>query len=234
VNQSLEEKIMKKNLIVFIGALFLLSAVLGACTRSASGGPSEVADGEDALPNPVSTQSQIMKDLIAGTQTAMAAPVDATPAEGEEAPAAEDDDDAATTETTPEPKQVQPTAVPLPTSTAGPPPVVELEYNAKKCAPGLYLCITDYVKDQTVTVQGSYPWLLNDMDITFKMGPEGQYDYDTYIVVGTSNYKPDASKGYGFRVTLNIPDSLRGAPSIVVLLETDHASYYGSDFFANK
>ena len=225
---------MRKNLIVLAGTLFVLSALLGACTRSASGGPSEAIAGEEALPNPVSTQSQIMKEIIAGTQTAMAMPVDATPADEEEAALAEDEGEEATVEATAKPKEVEATPIPLPTSTAGPPPAVELEYNNKKCAPGLYLCVVDYVKDQTVTVQGSYPWLLNDMKLTFKMGPEGLYDYSQYIVVGTSNYKPDAAKGYGFRATLNIPDSLRGAPIIVVRLETDQPSYYGSDFFANE
>ena len=224
---------MKKNLIVLIGAIFIISIVLGACTRSASGGPSEVATDDNTLPNPVSTQSQLMKDIIAGTQTAMAMPVDATPAEGEQATTT-GGNDTTTTETTPEPKVVEPTAKPLPTSTAGPPPAVDLAYNAKKCAPGFYLCITNFTKDQTVTVQASYPWLLNDMDITFKMGQEGNYDFDTYIVVGTAKYEPDASKGYGFTVTLNIPDSLRGISSIVVLLETNDPNYYGSDFFTNE
>ncbi len=158
---------MKKFIPIFL--FIILAGMMAGCVRPASGTTVKLPT-QSGQTNPVSTQSALMKEIIAGTQTAMAAPVDATPAEGEEAPAAEDDDDAATTETTPEPKQVEPTALPLPTSTAGPPPVVELEYNAKKCAPGLYLCITDYVKDQTVTVQGSYPWLLNDMDITFKMG----------------------------------------------------------------
>ena len=70
------------------------------------------------------------------------------------------------------------------------------------------------------------------MDITFKMGPEGQYDYDTYIVVGTSttNRMP---QGYGFRVTLNIPDSC-GALLDRCATGNRSASYYGSDFFANK
>jgi hypothetical protein len=181
----------------------------------------------------VSTQSQLMKDIIAGTQTAMAVPVGATLAAGTQV-ATDNGDEAATTETTPEPIAVEPTAKPLPTSTAGPAPVVVLEYNAKKCAPGLYLCVVEYKKDQTVTIQGSYPWLLNDMDLTFKMGPDGVYDYSKYIVVGTSNYKPDASKGYGFRVTLNIPDGMRGAATIVVRLETNDSNYYGSDYFANK
>jgi hypothetical protein len=224
---------MKKNLIVLIGAIFIIGILLGACTRSASGGPSEVATDENTLPNPVSTQSQLMKDIIAGTQTAMAVPVDATPAEGEATSAAGNDNETAV-ESTPEPAAAEPTAKPLPTSTAGPPPQVELEYNAKKCAPGFYLCITDFTKDLSVTVQASYPWLLNKMDLTFKMGPEGNYDFEQYIVVGTAKYEPDASKGYGFTVTLNIPDSLRGISSIVVLLETNDPNYYGSDFFTNE
>ncbi|HUV15990.1 MAG TPA: hypothetical protein VMW28_05445 [Pelolinea sp.] len=223
---------MKRNQILLFSAILILSVIFGACTRSASGGPSDTANSQATLPNPVSTQSQLMKDIIAGTQTAMAVPVDATPAEGTEVAA--DDDDEATTGATAAPKEVEATPIPLPTSTTGPPPAVELEYNTKKCAPGLYLCVVEYKKDQTVTVQGSYPWLLNDMDLTFKMGPEGLYDFAKYVVVGTSNYKPDASKGYGFRVTLNIPDSLRGSTSIVVLLETDQPSYYGSDFFTNE
>ena len=94
------------------------------------------------------------------------------------------------------------------------------------------MCTIEYVKDQTVTVQGSYPWLLNDMDLTFKMGPDGMYDFSKYIVVGTANYKPEGSQG--FRVTLNIPDSLRGTGTMVVLLETNDPNYYGSDYFANK
>lgn len=224
---------MKRNQIILLTGLIIFSALVGACTRSASGSPSDAAGADDTLPNPVSTQSQIMKDIIEGTKTAMALPLDATPADGTPV-AGEADDDAAATDTTPEPKAVEATAVPLPTSTAGPAPVVEIEYNAKKCAPGLYLCIVNYVKDQTVTVQGSYPWLLNDMDLTFSMGVEGNYDFSKYIVVGTANYKPDATKGYGFRVTLTIPDSLRGTPAIVVLLETEDSNYYGSDFFVNK
>jgi hypothetical protein len=222
---------MKRTNLVLLAALIIFSFAIGACTRSASGTPSEGTSGEATLANPVSTQSQLMKDIIAGTQTAMAVPLDATEAAG--TPAAETTGEAAA-DTTPEPKNIEPTAKPLPTSTAGPAPVITLDYNAKKCAPGLYMCIIDYVKDQTVTVQGSYPWLLNDMDLTFKMGPDGVYDFSKYIVVGTGSYKPDASKGYGFRVTLTIPDSLRGAGTIVVRIETNDPNYFGSDYFANK
>jgi hypothetical protein len=225
------EKLMKKNLIVLLSATILVAFVLGACTRSASGGPSDAVNGNDALPNPVSTQSQLMKEIIAGTQTAMAVPVDATPAEGEEVP---EDDDEATTAATAQPKQVEATPIPLPTSTAGPPPVVELEYNNRTCGPGYYICEVSHVKDQTVVIQGTHPWLQNNMDLTFKMGRPDSYDFDKYVVVGTGKYKPDGSKGYGFRVTLNIPDALRGLGQIQVRLETNVSGYVGMWWFENN
>jgi len=224
---------MKKNFIVLIGAIFIFAIVLGACTRSASGGPSTVANGNDALPNPVSTQSQLMKDIIAGTQTAMAVPVDATPAEGEEAPTGDDDDSAATAATA-APKQVEPTPIPLPTSTAGPPPVVELKYNNRTCAPAIYICEVSHVKDQTVVIQGTYPWLQNNMDLTFKMGHPDSYDFENYTVVGTGKYKPEGAEGYGFRVTLNIPDAMRGLDRIQVRLETNVSGYVGMWWFENN
>jgi predicted small secreted protein len=218
---------MKKKILVSVIALAVLSLLAAACTRSASGSPSDVAKAESTLPNPVSTQSQLMKDIIAGTQTAMAMPLDGTAA------AAEDNgDEKPATDETPAPK-AEPTAKPLPTSTDGPPPVVSLNYNTTKCAPGYYVCVQSYKKDQSVVLQATYPWLLDDMDLTFKMGPEGEYDYTKYVVVGTANYSPQGS-AQGFEVTLNIPDSLRGSNLVVVLLETNMADYYGSDYFTNE
>ena len=82
-------------------------------------------------------------------------------------------------------------------------------------------------------MQATHPWLLDDMDITFKLGPEGMYDYSQYIVAGTAKYEPDSSKGFGFQATLNIPDSLRGTSTIVVLLETNNTEYFGTDFYNN-
>lgn len=225
---------MKKNIIVFISAIFALSAILGACTRSASGGPSDTPADQNTLPNPVSTQSQVMKDIIAGTQTAMAVPLDATPAEGEEGAGADDGEDAADTEPTAKPETVEATPIPLPTSTAGPPPAVELEYNSKTCAPGYYICDVGHVKDQTVVIQGTYPWLQNNTKLTFKMGHPDSYDFGNYIVVGTGEYKPDGSKGLGFRVTLNIPDALRGLDKIQVRLETNVSGYEGMWWFENN
>ena len=217
---------MKKKFLVSVIALAVLSLLAAACTRSASGSPSDVAKAESTLPNPVSTQSQLMKDIIAGTQTAMAMPLDATAA------AAEDNGDKPAADGTAAPK-AEPTAKPLPTSTDGPPPAVTLDYSTSKCAPGYYVCVQSYKKDQSVVLRATYPWLLDGMDLTFKMGPEGEYDFDQYIVVGTAHYSP-AGSAQGFEVTLNIPDSLRGSNLIVVLLETNMADYYGTDYFTNE
>jgi len=219
-----------KNLVIII-ALIIISSVFVSCTRSASGSPVDAVDGDSELVNPVSTQSQLMKDIISGTQTAMAVPLEITT--DSETVEETDSADTETVESTPEPEEVEEVVV-LPTSTAGPPPEVELTYNTVKCGPGFYLCTVSYLKDQTVTVQATYPWLLDNMDLTFKMGPDGMYDYSQYVIVGTAKYDPDSSKGYGIQVTLNIPDSLRGTGTIVVRLETNNTEYFGMDNFTNE
>lgn len=232
---------MKKNFIVMIGAIFIFVIVLGACTRSASGGPSAVNGGEEALPNPVSTQSQLMKDIIAGTQTAMAVPVDATPAEGEEAPAA-DDDDEVTTAATAQPKQVEATPIPLPTSTAGPPPVVELEYNTNYCQTSdcaivsgqlICACVLDHTKDKSVKVQVSNAFFPRGTEIKFLMAPLNEYDLSKYVVAGVAEYKPSDGKNF-FSAVLTIPDSLRGTASIVVRTNTQNSDVFASCYFDNK
>ena len=223
---------MKKNFLVCVIALVVFSIIAAGCTRSATGSPSDVAKAETTVPNPVSTQSQVMKDIIAGTQTAMAKPMDAEPAdaEGEGSEKPEDGSAAADKEDEPKPEATQKS---LPTSTPGPAPVIELEYNTKTCAPGLYVCIQSYTKDQEVVLQAAYPWLLDDMDITFRMGPDGVYDFSDYIIVGTARYSPTGA-GDGFTATLTIPDSLRGTQTIVVVLESDVDDYYGTDYFVNE
>jgi hypothetical protein len=222
---------MKKKILACVIVLAAFSLLFAACTRSASGSTSQAAKSEPTLPNPVSTQSQLMKDIIAGTQTAMAMPVDATPADGE-IDATNENGEEVTVEGTPQPKK-EPTKLALPTSTAGPAPEVVLDYNTKKCAPGLYVCVKSFKKDQSVVLQATYPWLMDDMELTFKMGSDGVYDYSEYIVVGTAHYSPE-SAAQGFEVTLNIPDSLRGTATIVVLLQSDVADYYGTDYFTNE
>ncbi len=229
---------MKKKYLVCVIAIAIISLLAAGCTRSASGSPSDAAKSETDVPNPVSTQSQIMKDIIAGTQTAMAQPVDeeAAAEEGEGTDLELADEDSSSKDTETDEAEDETTMAPLPTSTPGPAPEVVLEYNTTKCAPGIYVCVQSYVKDQKVVMQATYPWLLNGQDLYFRMGPEGEYDFSTYIIVGTATYEPSGSQG--FEVELTIPDSLRGTNAIVVLLDTgtgySENDYYGTDFFVNE
>jgi hypothetical protein len=222
---------MNRKHVVIVAAAIILAVLAGACTRSASGGPADLAVMEEELPNPVSTQSELMKEIIASTQTAMAMPLDGE--ETEDADVDEADAEQPAAEATKAPKEAA-TPIPLPTSTQGPPPAVELGYNTKSCGPNIYICVKSVEKDQTVVLQASQSWLLYNMDLTFKMGPDGLYDFSKYIVAGTAKYKPDGTKGYGFEVELNIPDSLRGTENIVVRLETNNVNYWGSDIISNK
>jgi len=223
---------MNKKHAVIITAALILAVLTGACTRSASGGPTDLTAAEGELPNPVATQSELMKEIIASTQTAMAMPLEGEEAEGAEAKEGEEAE-AEPLEATAQPKATK-TPIPLPTSTQGPPPVVELDYNTKTCGPNIYICVKSVEADQSIVLQASQNWLLYNMDLTFKMGPDGLYDFSKYIVVGTAKYKPDGTKGYGFEVELTIPDSLRGTENIVVRLETNNTNYWGSDIFSNK
>ena len=222
---------MNRKHVVIAAAAIILAVLAGACTRSASGGPADLAVMEEELPNPVSTQSELMKEIIASTQTAMAMPLDGEETEAADVDEADAEQPAA--EATKAPKEAA-TPIPLPTSTQGPPPVVELGYNTKTCGPNIYICVKSVEKDQTVVLQASQSWLLYNMDLTFKMGPDGLYDFSKYIVTGTAKYKPDGTKGYGFEVELTIPDSLRGTENIVVRLETNNVNYWGSDIISNK
>lgn len=220
---------MKRKYLLTIITLLIISAFISSCTRSASGSPTDGTGEGEELPNPVSTQSQVMKDIIAGTKTAMAIPLDAT----EEVTPAEDNDAAETetteAESTPEPEEE---VVILPTSTPGPPPEIALSYNVRGCLPGYYICEVKVVPDQTITIQSAHPYLYKDETLTFTMGPEGEYDYSKYIVVGTAKYSPDQN-GNNFEVTVNIPDALRGVGQVVVRLETKDPNRFGMIFFDN-
>ncbi|MCD6356115.1 MAG: hypothetical protein J7L66_02420 [Anaerolineaceae bacterium] len=225
---------MKHKFLVIITIMVIISSAIVSCTRSASGGPADKAVDNSELPNPVSTQSQLMKDIISGTQTAMAIPLDATEEiNGEDSNSTDTAD--GTSESTPEPtEKPEDEIVVLPTSTAGPPPKVALEYNSSACQPGYYICEISHVQDQTVTLQSSHPYLYADEEITFKLGPEGEYDYSKYITAGTAKYKPDLTKGVNFQVTLTIPDSLRGVGQIVVRLETIDPGRFGMFYYDNN
>jgi len=232
---------MKINQKYLAAALIVLAFAASACTRSASGGASDVPSADSELPNPVSTQSQLMKEIIAGTQTAMAVPLDATdaaPADGEG-----DDAEAEEVEATTEPKEAEETSqAPLPTSTPGPAPEVKLKYNSKLCAASdcdtssgqtICTCFSKVAKDKNVTLQISNPFFADGTDITFLMGPDGEYDFSKYLTAGVAEFKPTDS-GRFFEVKLNIPDSLRGKEKIVVRVETENPIVFNLGNFQNN
>lgn len=231
---------MKKKILVCMIAIAVFSMLMVACTRSASGSPSDTTKAESTLPNPVSTQSQLMKDIIAGTQTAMAMPLDATAVQGTKE-ASGGDEDEITTEGTPAPK-AEPTSAPLPTSTSGPPPTVELSYNNNLCelsaceAIGAQLiccCTIENSKDNYVTVQVSNMFFTKGTNLEFYMAPEGEYDSSKYILAGTAKYAP-TDKGVYFTAKVNIPDSLRGTASIYVEVDTENPEVFAQTYFANQ
>ncbi|NMB61960.1 MAG: hypothetical protein GYA18_06430 [Chloroflexi bacterium] len=212
--------------------IILFSIVFSACVRPASGTTESVPTSNATLPNPVSTQSQLMKEIIAGTQTAMAlASNDGTPQATSETAATAGTD--TTTDSTAATNTPAATAAPaLPTATAGPPPIVTLNYNSSSCGPGLYLCTVSVIKDQSVTMQATNSWLMKGWNLTFTMRPNGA-DESQGIVVGTAVYDTDGSPG--FQVTLTIPDSLRGFETIIVRLDSDDCSaYYGTDCWGQE
>ncbi|RJQ40283.1 MAG: hypothetical protein C4545_08900 [Anaerolineaceae bacterium] len=222
---------MKKRILSPFALIILLSIIFSACVRPASGTPDSVPTTNATLPNPVSTQSQLMKDIIAGTQTAMAL----TTSGGTPEPTSSSSSVTATsstslTSTTNAPAATSTSA--LPTATAGPPPVLTLTYNNSSCGPGLYICTVSVIADQSVTIQGTNSWLMKGWKLSFTMRPNGA-DESQGIVVGTAVY--DTAGSPGFQVTLTIPDSLRGFETIIVRLDSDDCTtYYGTKCYGQE
>ncbi|HOJ01626.1 MAG TPA: hypothetical protein PLL88_08410 [Anaerolineaceae bacterium] len=220
---------MKKNICSVCAVIVLLSIIFSACVRPASGTTDSVPTTNATLPNPVSTQSQLMKDIIAGTQTAMAL----TTSSGTPEPTSSSGTAASSTDTTSATDAPSATSTPaLPTATAGPPPVVTLTYNSKACGPGLYLCTVSVIKDQSVTLQATNSWLMKGWNLTFTMRPNGT-DASQGIVVGTAVYDTDGSPG--FQVILTIPDALRSFETIIVRLDSKECTtYYGTECYGQE
>ena len=219
---------MKKRTFFPFVIIILLSIVFSACVRPASGSADSVPTSEATLPNPVSTQSLLMKEIIAGTQTAMAL----ASGEGTAEPTSEATDSGSTGTTSATNTPATTVTASLPTSTTGPAPVLTLTYNSSSCGPGLYLCTVSVIQDQSVTMQGTNSWLMDGWDLTFTMRPNGA-DESQGIVVGTAVF--DTAGSPGFQVTLTIPDSLRGFETIIVRMESEECStYYGTDCYGQE
>ena len=213
---------------------FILSTVfivlISACVRPASGGPVAVST-TTGISNPVATQSALMKEIIAGTQTAMAQASSAgtplptvygaTPVAG------------ATTTTglsTNTPVYPSPTAnqtvMSLPTQTQGPPPEVQPTYvsgyyDPKKFGDGsVRIEVIKVVEGQSMTIQtDNFPsdtMFTVKMDVYGNSGIEaGQNIYALNgIIVGFTN----SGKGGVLQATYTIPDALRSTPKIHILV----------------
>ena len=76
---------MSRKLFTFITIIILAALLLSACERPATKSPLTTKTDGDEIPFPASTQSEIIADILAGTQTAQAL----TPASATEAPAAQ-------------------------------------------------------------------------------------------------------------------------------------------------
>lgn len=124
---------MKKRFIILLVLLTVTLLMMTGCTRSATRAPRVTSTPVSDIPFPVSTQSQIMVDILASTQTANAqvpatvgsAPTNAPATGGAEPTNAPASSGSAPTsvpipQTTAAP-QVQPTAVIYPTATPGVP-----------------------------------------------------------------------------------------------------------------
>ncbi len=63
---------MRKNIVLLLVAFLILGLVLSACERPATKGPVVTPTTKGEIPFPVATQPNIVKDMLAVTQTAMA------------------------------------------------------------------------------------------------------------------------------------------------------------------
>ncbi|HOV06382.1 MAG TPA: LysM peptidoglycan-binding domain-containing protein [Anaerolineaceae bacterium] len=111
---------MKKTSLTVFTLVTIALLVITGCTRSATRAPRATATPEGGEIPLVSTQSQIMVDILAGTQTAQAfkpSKEAQVTSQNTQAPATGGEEPAATTQTTPEPEK----EIVVPTPTPGRP-----------------------------------------------------------------------------------------------------------------
>jgi hypothetical protein len=210
----------------FVVIIFAL--LLTACDRSASVSPLATATANGGIPFPVASQSQILKDVLAQTQTAYA--VNGTMATGTpEFIFATDTPQSAeaATETPVLPATstpLPPTAVVSPTITPGQP----TQFASCSGVPGYggSVPIVDVAKDKQVTIDGAnFP---GGQALNVRMGANGT-DANGGTIVGTAN---SGTSGC-FSATFLIPAAFSGSPKIAIRVETTNGYYYGYNWFYN-
>ena len=209
-------------------ALFIILAlIMAGCVRPASGPAVKIAT-QSGQSNPISTQSALMKEIIAGTQTAMALASGGTPAAGMTVAAGTQ----VSSLKTATPIYASPTpgtasATIYPTLTPGPPPVIEPTYisgSAGNAVPEFV--VTKVVQDWSVTIQTTTYYPANN-SFTVRMGPYGSLGVNG-VVVGFTN----SGKGGIFTATYTIPNALRGSAQIHIRMDGENG-YYAYNYFYN-
>ena len=205
----------------------ILAIIMAGCVRPASGTTVKIST-QSGQSNPVSTQSALMKEIIAGTQTAMALASGGTPAAGVTVAAGTQVASIKTATpvyTSPTPGTASSTI--YPTLTPGPPPVVQPTYISGSASNAeAAFAVTKVVQDWSVTIQTTTYYPANN-SFTVRMGPYGSLGVNG-IVVGFTN----SGRGGIFTATYIIPNALRGSAKIHIRMDGENG-YYAYDWFDN-
>jgi hypothetical protein len=216
--------------------LIIVAFIITGCVRPASGTTVKIPT-QSGQSNPVSTQSALMKEIIAGTQTAMALASGGTPAAGvtnvpgatvaagTQAPLFKT---ATPLYASPTPRTASSTI--YPTLTPGPPPVVEptyvggTYYGNKFPEGGGRVEVIKVVQDWSVTIQtDNFP---PNLMFTVLMDK-----YGTYAEQGIQAGYTNSGSGGVFTATYNIPNALRGLDKIHIRLVSP--PFWAVSFFDN-
>jgi len=219
---------------ISITLFIILAGMIAGCVRPASGTTVKLPT-QSGQTNPVSTQSALMKEIIAGTQTAMAMAssgtqaVMPTPLPGVTSiPGTQAVGFGTSTPVYASPTPKIASATQYPTLTPGPPPVVEPTYisgSAGNAVPEFI--ITKVVQDWTVTIQTTTNYPANNT-FTVRMGPYGSLGVNG-VIVGFTN----SGRGGIFTATYNIPEALRGSEQIHIRMEGEN-SFFSYNWFYNN
>jgi hypothetical protein len=208
---------------ITLATFIILAIIVTGCVRPASG-PTVKVPTQAGQTNPVSTQSALMKEIIAGTQTAMALATGGTPAAnitnvpgatvaaGTQVPSIKT---ATPVYASPTPRTASATI--YPTLTPGPPPVIVPTYiSGSSSNANTAFEVPTVVQDWTVTIQTTTYYPANN-SFTVRMATYGALGVNG-IVVGFTN----SGKGGIFTATYNIPDALRGSDRIAIRMEGEN------------
>ncbi len=218
-----------------ITLFIILAGMIAGCVRPASTTTVKLPT-QSGQSNPVSTQSALMKEIIAGTQTAMAMAssgtqaVMPTPLPGTTSfPGTQSVSFGTSTPVYASPTPKIASATQYPTLTPGPPPVVEPTYISGSAGSAVpEFIITKVVQDWSVTIQTTTNYPANNT-FTVRMGPYGSLGVNG-VIVGFTN----SGRGGIFTATYTIPEALRGSEQIHIRMEGENGFFSYNWFYNNS